>query len=501
MAGRNEATAFLERLRVSTEIELKLEVDPDDLPVVRQDPLLSSTESCSSHQVTVYYDTPETRLKKHGFTLRVRSVGGGFIQTVKPITDSVGLISREEIESEVASLKPDLTSLSNHPIHALLNAKGADGLEEVIRSEVNRTTWQIDRRNGRIQIDLDHGTISAGERCAEFAELEFELCDGAPASLIVAARRLSDHVPVRLGVLTKAERGFLLADNDLGKISKAAPVHVNPDMIVAEAFEVIVHACLKHYRLNEAIVIRKRKAGALHQARVAMRRLRSALTMFRPAVEDVEFQHLRHELRWFTAQLGDARNLDVFLERDLDEEERRRLIRKRERSYDHVADMMNSHKFRRLLIDLVGWTAMGAWRRGKPAQRSVRAFAARRLDRLWKSIAAAGRDLGNMDEHTRHELRIQVKKLRYAIEFLRGVYGHADGTDKRFASAVEELQESLGKLNDMTTAKSLGSSPADGNWLIGSLDERRQLIAAEDALDDLLRTGPYWHAHAELEPT
>src|SRR6185436_9242197 len=100
------------------------------------------------------------------------------------------------------------------------------------------------------------------------------------------------------------------------------------------------------------------------------------------------------------------------------------------------------------------------------------------------------------DEDTRHELRIQVKKLRYAIEFLRGLYRDADGVEKRYASAVEELQESLGKLNDMTTAKTLGSPPADGNWLICSLDERRQLIAAGDALRDLLRTGPFWHAHA-----
>ena len=482
---------------MAREIELKLEVDPDDLAVVRQDSLLAAAESRTDHQVTLYYDTPETLLKKHGFTLRVRSVGGKFIQTVKPMTDAVGLLSREEIENEVSSEKPDIGALNGHPVHALLGKGKVKQLEPVIRSDVNRTSWIVDRRHGNasMQIDLDYGTITAGNRCEEFAELEYELLDGPPSSLIVAARRLSDHAPVRLGVLTKAERGFLVADNRLHRIHKAEPVHVNADMTIAEAFETIVHACLKHYRLNEPLVIRKSKAEALHQSRVAMRRLRSAFTLFRPAVEDVEFQHLRHELRWFTAQLGDARNLDVYLERDLPSEERERLTRQREDAYDAIADAMNSHRFRRLLIELIGWTAIGSWRSSRRAQRSVASFANRRLDRIWESIATAGRDVAAMDERSRHALRIQGKKMRYAVEFLRGVYPNAHAAEKRFATGVEKLQESLGKLNDMATAKELGASTAGDGWLIGSLDERRYLAVAEAALRDLRRAGPFWRKH------
>jgi triphosphatase len=482
---------------VSTEIELKLEVDPKDLALILEDPLFAQADSHSNHQLTLYYDTPKTKLKKHGYSLRVREAGGRFVQTVKPMTERVGLLVRDEVECEVGSIKPDLGSPIFQPIRALLGEH--DQLEEVIRSEVDRTTWQIDRRNGRIQVDFDHGTINASGRRAEFAELEFELIDGAPASLLVAARHLSDHVPVRLGVLTKADRGFLVADNALAKVSKAAPVKLRAGMAIGEAFEVIVHACLKHYRLNEPLVLGARKPEALHQARVAMRRLRSALTLFRPAVEDVEFQHLRHELRWFTAQLSDARNLDVYLERDLEENERARLIRKRERAYERVSDAMDSNKFRRLLIDLVGWAAIGAWRSGKPAAHLVESFASQRLDRLWKSIVGADHDVGSMDEEERHQLRIQVKKLRYAMEFLRGVYPRAHVAERRFAVAVADLQESLGKLNDMATARTLKEAPAEGGWLIGSPRERRHLIASDDALRELRRAGRFWHEEVALE--
>lgn len=482
---------------VTREIELKLELDLDNLPLLRQEPFLADAESRSNHQVTVYYDTPETRLKKHGLTLRVRNVGDRFIQTVKSVTGDVGLLSREEIECEVASLKPDLSSLKEHPIHKLVGEGDADRLEPQIRCDVTRTSWELDRRNGRIRLDLDDGTISAGERSQEFVELELELIDGAPESLIVAARRLSDHVPLRLGVLTKSERGFLLSKGALGKISKASRVCVHEGMTVSEAFVLIVHDCLKHYRLNEGLVLRHSKAGALHQARVALRRLRSAFSLFKPAIEDVEYQHLRHELRWFTSQLGEARNLDVYLERDLKPEERERLIEKRIAAYSIVADAMNSHKSRRLLIDLVGWTTIGAWRSGKLAMRPVTSLAMRRLDKLWRSIAADGRDIAQMDESTRHGLRIQVKKLRYAIEFLGGLYPHAKSAEERFGNAVEELQNALGKLNDLATAKILKTGPSEPEWLIGSIEERRYLIAAENAHAELLRVGPFWRSGAK----
>ncbi|HYX48082.1 MAG TPA: CHAD domain-containing protein [Sphingomicrobium sp.] len=482
---------------MSQEIELKLEVNPDDLPMIRQEPLFAHAECQSLDQVTVYYDTPETRLKKHGFTLRVRSVGGRFIQTVKPTTDSVGLVSREEIECEVRSLKPDLALLSDHPIRGLLGHGEAKRLKPLIRYDVNRTSWRTERRSGSIQIDLDHGSVTAHGRCEEFAELEFELVDGSPASLIIAARHLSDHVPVRLGVLTKAERGFMLGAGLLGRVAKAGTVHIDRRMTVAEAFETVVHACLRHYRLNEPIVIADRRAEALHQARVAMRRLRSAFTLFRPAVEDVEYQHLRNELRWFTAQLGDARNLDVYLERDLEDDERSKFGRKRERAYDEVVDAMNSHKFRRLLIDLVGWVALGAWRSGKIARRPVESFANRRLDRLWDSVTS-DTEIAKMDEDRRHRVRIQGKKLRYAVEFLQELYPHARVAEKRFANAVEELQDSLGKLNDMATARKIADKAANDGWLIGSIEERRHLVSAERALRELKRVGPFWRRDGQI---
>lgn len=476
---------------LAQEIEIKLELEPADVPLLFQEPPFARAETHSTQQVTFYYDTPKTVLKKHGLTLRVRETGGRFIQTIKSGTQAAGLISRDEIEYEVTDMAPNFGPLGEHPVRELLE-DAEPLLSPVLRSDVIRTTTVLERSGTRIRLDVDTGMVGARGRTDEFAEVELELLGGTTAGLIIAARRLSEHVPVRLGVLTKAERGFRLAQGRFGKVSKASTVDVHHSMTVAEAFEVIVHACLKHYRLNEPLVIRESKAEALHQCRVAMRRLRAAFSMFKPAVEDIEFQHLRHELRWFTSQLGEARNLDVYLRRDLTTEERARSAEQRERAYVLVADAMNSHRFRRLLIDIVGWTAIGTWRNAKSASRPVLTFANARLDKLWHSVATAGRDIAAMDESMRHGLRIQVKKMRYAVEFLHGLYPNEKKAQRQFAAAIEALQESLGKLNDIATARVLGSVPATDSWLIGSYEERGHMKAANEDYRDLLSIGRFW---------
>ena len=182
----------------------------------------------------------------------------------------------------------------------------------------------------------------------------------------------------------------------------------------------------------------------------------------------------------------------------------RALTTRREQAYDHVVAVMNSRRARSLMLELVGWTAFGPWRHGKQARKPVEGYASDRLDRLWHSIAHVGHHIADLDEETRHELRIQVKKMRYAIEFLRGLYPDAVHAEKRFASAVEELQESLGKLNDLATARTLLAAPlADDGWLIGAPEGRIHLREAERAFRDLVAVGPFWrvrHHANQREP-
>lgn len=479
------------------EIELKFELESEHAALLDTHPILAHAPARSEPQLTVYYDSPKGSVRKNGFSLRVRSAGGGFVQTVKPIASGAALFARGEWEQRVGSIEPDLDALADTPLGDLVRARNLKKLVPVIRSQVERTSRRIHRNGSVIDVDLDHGTMVADGVAENFTELELELHSGNLADLVEAARAIAERVPVRLGVLSKAERGFALADGSLGKVTKAAPVAVQRDMSVADGLNVVVQSCLKHFRRNEPIVAARRQPEALHQARVAMRRLRSAFSLFKPVAADEEYEALRQELRWFTNLLGEARNLDVYLQRDDLGEPPPELLSRRDQAYDIIVEALDSQRFLKLMVGLVAWLAAGRWRSSKKAQKRLLPFAGRRLDRMWSRVAYVG-DLGSMDDTARHELRIEVKKLRYGVEFFRALFPDAASAHKQFAGAVEELQEVLGQLNDIVTAQSLAPQPEAAEGAAEPVlqnDPVQPLVAqSEQCLRRLRKIGPYWSA-------
>ena len=487
------------------EIELKLELEPGSEGPLRA--ALGPEQRRDEDLLSIYFDTPDGTLRKAGFTLRVRRAGDRYIQTVKQDGgEAAGLFDRPEWETDVGGPEPDLDRAAETPLGEVLGKKVRRKLQPLLRSEMRRSIWRLDRDASALEVTLDEGIVGGGAAEQSISELEIELKSGTPAALLGLARELSDAVPIRLGVLTKAERGWALADGGLGRPLKATRVKLDPEMSAAEGFAAIAAACLKQFRWNEDLVVATRDPTALHQARVAMRRLRSAFSLFRPVIVDERFPELREEVRWFTDQLGDARNLDVLLKRtgDRSEELRTLLESERERAYAGVLDALGSARLRRLMLDLIGWIETGPWRDRARAREPLDDFASAQLDKRWRKVKRPGSDLARLEPEARHRLRIEIKKLRYAIEFLAALQaGEAAQRQKLFAGALEEMQEQLGELNDVETAREL---------LAGLLRERPNrdaLIAAaigdapqaseQDAIEaasaayaDLVETGRFW---------
>jgi inorganic triphosphatase YgiF len=467
--------------RVSTELELKLELDPQSAPSVLQSRAFAQARKTTLPLVSVYYDTPSGKFRKAGFTLRVRSTPQGYVQTVKTLGTSAGFFDRGEWEAPVSGVEPDEEMLRLTPAGTLSYKR----LQPIVTSNFERTVW----RAGAMEFALDNGHIEASGQQQQLCELEIELLGKDAAEAFEIAKMVSADVPVRLGVLSKAERGFALADGTLNKPVKAQPPGVTAEMDARTGFQAIVASCLRQFRLNEPLVHQQRRGEALHQTRVAMRRLRSALSLFKPALLDAEFPALREELRWFTNQLGTARNLDVLLGRELPDEQREQLQGDRERAYDQVIAALDSNRFRMLMLDILRWATVGEWRSSKKAQQPLRTFAGKRIDRLWERVASR-EDLRNMDDEGRHELRIEIKKLRYALEFLGPLHDLGSGNRKGFTKALVGLQETLGDLNDLVTADEFTHAGVDTG---PDVVDREELIArAQRKLKRLRKAGPYW---------
>lgn len=377
-------------------------------------------------------------------------------------------------------------------------------IEPVFSVEVTRRTVLVERGSAVIEVVLDRGEVRSEERSSFIHELEFELKTGDPAALFDLAHELDAIAPLRLGVLTKAERGYMLGSVSISEPVKTSPLRLQADVTTKHGFQAIIGACLRQYRLNEAILIRTGNAGALHQARVSLRRLRSALSVFKSIVLDNEFDHIRTELGWIASILGEARNIDVLLERLSGENASEPLKLARERAYRDVQDALQSVRLRRLMLELSQWPAIGAWtvdaQRQEAREQPLATFAAAALGKRRRRLKRLGRGLATVTDEKRHEARIEAKKLRYATEFFGSLFV-SDQAIKRQASfhkRLAALQSHLGELNDIVTAPivlaelDLAGAKTD-NALQRDVSRRAPLLKkAAKAHEALMKNKRFW---------
>jgi inorganic triphosphatase YgiF len=365
---------------------------------------------------------------------------------------------------------------------------------------VTRQVWTLAQENGTVEVSLDRGLIVAGARSKRLLELELELKSGEPGALFAAARNLSDRVSFRFGVLSKSERGARLLGGTQ-RAYQAQSVSLDRSMSVPFSLQTIAFACFRHFRLNESLLLAHRNPEALHQSRVAIRRRRAALAMYKPILADDIATRLRIELAWLGSELGAARDIDVLMGNCPGQVIRQTLATSRDRAYDGLFDALRSARSSHLWLDFNEWLRCGAYlhhSQSKDARCSVAEFAMKALDRLRKKLKRHGQ-LANADDARRHLARKDAKKLRYGGEFFGSVFAEQEGHRRydRFVAAMEALQDRLGELNDIAGAKELLKGfglpdyPQDSD-LAEREDRIRMISAAQKALDEVIDLKTFW---------
>lgn len=482
------------------EVELKLEISEAAAASLGSSTILPGEPKLQQLRA-VYFDTADHALAEAGFSLRIRRAGDDRIQTIKASgAAGAGLFVRPEWEMPVTGDVP-LLDLAT-PVRAMLGDR-VDEIEPLFEVNVERRTWIVQEGDAEIELVLDSGKVVAGSRQDRICEVELELKHGAPASLFTLARKLDAEVPVHIGVLSKSERGYRLTKRPRSSF-KAEKVTLQPEMNAAEAFQHIAQACIRQFRLNENALRTDRSVEALHQARVALRRLRSAFSIFKHLLEgDEQATALREELRWLAAELGEARNLDVLVERAPAGPLHDKLQAARDAAYAQVEAALTSPRARWAMLDLVEWLLAGEWTRNgktrKLREGPARDFAVTSLNRIRRKVKKGGRKLATTHDEARHTVRKDAKKLRYASEFFASLFDakRQRKRHERFLSALEILQDELGALNDLATApeelRKLGLDDDDeALTLLGTGRKKTLVAAAADAHDDLCDAKRFW---------
>ena len=324
---------------------------------------------------------------------------------------------------------------------------------------------------------------------------------------------------------SKSQRGYELIDDEQALPVKAYAIDLPADASARDAFKMIGVACLKQIIGNEPALMKGDPEG-VHQMRVGLRRLRAAMSLFRILLTDPQTAAIKAELKWLTGELGPARELEVLMKRVVAPMRKRRrrwrgmpslsheITERRDTALKRAQDAVESARFRVLTLDVGAWLQAGEW--SNPQDDLVRDqgdipiedFAAEQLARRWRKVRKKGRALDQLDARSRHKLRIQTKKLRYATDFFSRLYRskRAAKRRKQFLPALERLQDGLGDLNDIAVHEErisvVGIRDRRSNknrvfaagLLTGREDARIEpaITAAMVAYADLAKVKPFW---------
>ncbi|TSH99237.1 CHAD domain-containing protein [Verticiella sediminum] len=429
----------------------------------------------------MYFDTPSRWLARHLAAIRLRLEGRQWVQTFKMAgADSV---SRIELNHRRPGPELDLSVYAGTPAEPLFAALDGE-LALRYETDVMRLVRQVRVRRANIEIAYDVGAVRAPGFEAQINEIEFERTAGWVDALFgVAIDWVKEHGLV-LDARSKAERGDALAragtvlaqalPEDEARVRAAqraqldAPVGAAKLDLPADATPALALQMLSQSAFDQivrnAALIAMAPAGAdmaehVHQLRVGVRRLRSGWRLLRGWTTLPE-PALQEDARRFFQAFGAARDTDVLLDTVFPTLEQAGMppLARPVRAEGDAAGMAASHAFQTWLIELLRWLASLPARSavsqavaGNDGAEPYAPLAVARLRKWHRAVLRDGARYRELDEHARHALRKDVKRLRYGLGFARAYFESA--RLKPYLKRLSTLQDVLGEVNDLAVAR------------------------------------------------
>lgn len=513
------------------EVELKLQVPPAARRAVDA-AVAGRAASPRQHLRAAYADTAGSALADARLALRVRREGRRWVQTLKGAGDHA--LQRFEHNVPLATPPGGGTPTVDPELHRgtpvgerLLELLERDHEPLAIRYETDVQRRTRVQRTGGAQIELafDVGVIRSGELTLPLCELELELLAGRPQVLVEQASRWIARHGLWIDTRSKAERGELLARGTrVAPARTARATTLARSMSPAAAWRCVLRECTEHVAANASQIASGEFGDEhVHQLRVGLRRLRSAMQLFEvtgqagPPVEPMKVL--------FRA-LGVARDRSVVESGFAASLQRAQAVLGAGAGPDvptpqmaladdaAVCELVRGRETQSLLLELIGASAADADGAddaddaapeagpGAGAAPRLAQTLAKRLDRWHTRAARDAKRYAELDDPARHRLRKHIKRLRYAVEFCGDLFDRK--AIKRYLKPLRLLQEHLGQINDIVVAMAAvrehqgGGAEADARrWFaLGWLSARRDALVEQAApsLKAFAKAEAFWRA-------
>ena len=335
----------------------------------------------------------------------------------------------------------------------------ASPCQPVFYMDIVRHKILMSHKSAEIEVVYDRGDIRDkrdGDRHAPVSEIEFEQVSGAAEDFFdFIAQQLSGQDWVQLSY-SKAQRGYALVEKSERLRPRKHQAIASEGLAPGHLFMSNMHAAMQHLLDNNPVYL-KDKPNAVHQTRVAIRRVRAILRLFKDQLSYFDRKALNGELRWLQTKLGVSRDWYVLYSETLSrmdflsDKEREHIEKISRLQHDKELkkglDIYRSARAQRLIIQIQGWLARDPLSPSFSIERlRYKAFRRNtiRLQALGDVIARFNEDLQDV-----HAIRIIGKKFRYALEIFPAI------EDQKLAADLAQMQEYLGTVNDIDRALSL----------------------------------------------
>lgn len=406
-----------------------------------------------------YFDTADHRLRKAGLAYRVRREQGQWMATVKLHGSCAGgLHQRQEYNLAAADETPDVSVFAGLEIGELLRTTvGEEPLIPVFATIFCRRTLLVNWQDSQVEIALDQGQILAGDNSEPILEIELELKHGPTAAVLSLGAELAEILPLTAEPKSKYYRGLLLAGLMEDEPAPDARCLLSGAEPAEQALEQLLSAAVSNvFGSQQAFLDNRQQPKALQQLRINLRRLRALLSFARPFLAEEEAAAWKQELGSWGRTLGSLRDVDVLAghwrrmllspfggmggSRSRLEEQ---LAALRLQQAEAVCAGLTEGKLTVVLLRFWAWTANHPWQ-VEPA-RSIGSYAGYRLGKWLEDLLETSKTIDWEDRRESHQVRIQMKKIRYVLESLSFL---ESGRTSRLIRHFKALQDCLGVLMD-----------------------------------------------------
>ncbi|VWX62932.1 Inorganic triphosphatase YgiF, contains CYTH and CHAD domains [Burkholderiales bacterium 8X] len=502
-----------EAIGSNSEFEIKFQVEAAEAEAVQAD--VGRGDSRQERLRALYYDTPDGALAAARIVLRVRKEGAHWVQTAK--APGKGALHRLEHNVPLppgrTAPRPELMRHAGTPIGTLIeralksSAATVEAIELVslYSTDIRRISRQIQIGDATVELAFDRGEIRASGKRRAVCELELELKEGDPRSLLELAERWRARHRLWINSISKSARGERLARGvTFGPAIKAQARRLEVPKSKRDGSSVfcaMLESCLAQILPNASdIAAGSTDPDQIHQLRVGIRRLRTGLREMKPLApgQDPGWEPALVEVFRSLGRLRDRDNLVQKIQPRVSHAGGPELtgLEQHERPSASASEIVCGSAFQQVLIQVIEAALPDPAASSLP-EKAVAAWLVKRLSKLHRQVVRDGRRFEELEPDAQHRVRKRLKRLRYLGEFVAPIF---DRNAKRYLKALGPAQDALGAHNDEVAALATYREVAlrDGRaWFaVGWLTARQadSAHACRVALAGLAKAKPFWKA-------